>query len=131
MSFTLEHDRKHNVLLVRFAGTLVREGHQEMVTAVRGFVASNGPCHAIVDFGGVEDFQLDLDYIKRIAQQPAVLFGQKRVLVAPTDDIFGTMRMFEMRQSATGDEPMVVRTLAEALARLDIATPDFQLLASE
>src|SRR5438552_2714807 len=100
MPFTLEFDRSHNVLLVRFGGTLVREDHQEMVAAVRRFVAGHGPCDAIVDFSGVDDFRLDLDYIKRLAQQPAVLFGQKRVLVAPTDEIFGTMRMFEMRQSS-------------------------------
>ncbi len=131
MPFALEYDRNHNILLARFGGTLVREGHQAMVAAVRRFVASHGLCHAIIDFGAVEHFRLDLEYIKRIALTPAMLFGRKRVFVAPTDEIFGTMRLFEMLQSATGDEPIVVRTMAQAFARLEIATPDFQPLLPE
>jgi hypothetical protein len=131
MSFSLEYDENYNVLLVRFSGTLTRDEHQTMVAAVRRFVARHGPCHAIADFGAVENFKLDLDYIKNLAQSPAVLFGQKRVMVAPTDVIFATMRLFETHQSATGDEPMVVRSLAQAFDHLGIVRPDFRLLPPE
>src|SRR5258708_36904866 len=106
MSFSLEYDGNYNVLLVSFSGTLTREEHQAMVATVRQFVAHHGPCHAIADFGADDDFKLDLDYIKNLAQSPAVLFGQMRVLVAQTTEIFGTMRLFDIHQSETVEAPL-------------------------
>jgi hypothetical protein len=126
MAFTLGYDRKHNLLLITFDGTLIQEDHRAMIAAVRAFIARHGLAHAIVDFTTVAEFKLDAAYLADFARSRSVLVGQKRVYVAPTDEIFGMLRLFEMHQSATGDVPLVVRTLAEACEHLGIDAPDFQ-----
>jgi hypothetical protein len=128
MAFALGFDRGRNVLLVTFGMLLARQQHQAMVAAVRALVARQGVCDAIVDFSAVDAFGLDLDYLRALAQAPVVLKGQKRVLVAPDDYIFGTLRVFETHQSLAGEEPMIVRSMAKALALLGIDAPDFQPL---
>jgi hypothetical protein len=126
MSFSLALNRTHNVLLVTFGKQLAREQHQEMVAAVRTLVARHGNFDAIADFSAVEAFGLDFDYLRLLAQARPVLTGQKRVLVAPGDNIFGSLRVFATRQAMAGDEPQVVRSLAEAFEHLGIDAPDFQ-----
>jgi hypothetical protein len=126
MPFTLTYDPTQNVLLVTFGATLTRETHLAMVAAVRAFVARHGPAHAIADFGAVRDFRLDVEYVRNLAHTQAVLAGQKRVMVAPTDEIFGMMRLFAVHQSSTGDAAFVVRTRAEAFDHLGLVAPDFQ-----
>jgi hypothetical protein len=56
--------------------------------------------------------------------------GHKRLLVAPSDAIFGTLRMFEIHQSMVGDEPVVVRSLERAYDILGMADPDFRPIAT-
>ncbi|UYN96601.1 MAG: hypothetical protein KIT25_06615 [Enhydrobacter sp.] len=124
--FTLDHDREAGLLLVRFTGTLTVDIHRAMVAAVQRFVAANGLVDAIVDFSAVETHALDLAYLKTVASERAVLHGRKRVFVAPQDLAFGTSRLFEMHQAATGDRPFVVRTMAEALEIVGVPAPRYE-----
>ena len=126
MPFTLGYNRPRNTLFIAFSGALTSEDHHEMVAAACAFIARNGPCNAITDLTAVEAFRLPLEYVKAFARKSSVLAGQKRVIVAPTDELFGMMRLFEMHQSSTGNEPLVVRTMGEALAHFGMAAPDFQ-----
>jgi hypothetical protein len=131
MPFAMSYDPNHRVLLVKFGKKLTLTSYRTMAAAVRQFVERSGMCHAIADFSGVEEFGLDLEFFRRLAQAPPVLLDQKRVLVAPSDEIFGMLRLFATHQSATGSEPMVVRTLAEALEHLGIVAPAFQPVPSK
>jgi hypothetical protein len=126
MGFQLLFDAKHKVLLARFDGLVTPEVVQAMAAAARVFAEREGPCPAIADFSTVARFDLAPDFIRSFAQAPPVMVGHKRVLVAPADDVFGSLRMYEMHQSADGDEPIVVRSLARAYDILGIAGPDFQ-----
>jgi hypothetical protein len=131
MSCTLFFDRAHRVLLVKFGRAITRESLIELQDRVRRFAAVNGPCHGIIDFAAVEELKVESQYIIALARQPAVLSGQKRVLIAPRDEVFGLARMFGLHQAATGDEPLVVRSAAEAYAALGLADPDFVAIEAD
>ena len=49
-----------------------------------------------------------------------------RAIVAPTDFLFGMMRMFQTRGAATREQLHIVRTLNEALGLLGVVSPQFQ-----
>jgi hypothetical protein len=126
VGFQLLFDAEHKVLLARFDGTVTAETVMAMVATARRFAERQGPGPAIADFTAVERFDVDPDFIRSLAQAPPVMVGHKRVLVAPADEIFGSLRMFEMHQSAGGDEPLVVRSLDRAYEVLGIKDLDFQ-----
>lgn len=125
MTCTFFFERKHRVLLVKFGRVLSRETLAEMQDAVRRFAAAEGPCHGILDLGAVEEVKLESHYLAAFGRQPAVLHGHRRILVAPQDQVFGLCRMFGLNQAETGEEPHVMRRLADAYAALGVAAPDF------
>ena len=97
-----------------------------MQAAVKRFTAAHGLCHGIIDLSAVTKADVSSDFLASLARRGAVLTGQKRILVAPQDEIFGLSRMFGLHQAATGDEPTIVRTLQRAYAVLGIDEPDWQ-----
>jgi hypothetical protein len=126
MAYTVLFDPGRRVLLVRFGAELTQAALSEMQAAVRRFAAAHGPCHGILDLGAVERADVSSEFLAGLAHQGAVLKGQKRILVAPRDEVFGLSRMFGLHQAATGDEPGVVRTLEQACALLGIDEPDWR-----
>ncbi len=128
MGYTLYFDRKLKILLARIAPSLTQEVLVDMSAEVRRLVAERGACPAIVDFSGVTDVRLSSEFMVQHGRRPAVLKGQRRVLVAPSDAVYGICRMFGTYQLGTGDTPVIVRTMQEAYGLLGIVEPDFQPL---
>ena len=126
MGFSLLYDHGKGVLLVRFGCVLTRAVHEALFEAAQRFVAKFGDRPAIADFSAVEDVEVDMRFWRELARRPRIIQGAARVLVAPQDQVFGLIRMYGILQADSGDEPMVVRTLPEAYARLGIDRPDFQ-----
>jgi hypothetical protein len=125
MSCALFFDRRHRVLLARFGRAVTPESLAELQERVRRFAAAHGPCRGILDFGAVEELRIQSHHIAALGRQPAVMSGQKRVFIAPRDEVFGLARMFGLHQASTGDEPLVVRSAADAYAALGLEAPDF------
>lgn len=125
-AFALFFERKQRVLLARLGRSFTPDAIETMQEAVRRFVAVEGRCRGIADLSAVEEVNIDSRLMAALGQQRAVLFGEKRVLVAPKPEVFGLVRMFGMNQAATGDEPLIVRRLEEAYAALGLSEPDFQ-----
>jgi hypothetical protein len=130
-AYALFFDSRQRVLLARLGRSFTPEAIERMQAAVRRFVAANGLCRAIADLSAVEEVDMPSRYMVELGRQRAILFGERRVLVAPRPDVFGLARMFGMNQAATGDEPLVVRRLEEAYAALGIRDPDFRPVAPE
>lgn len=124
--FTLAFDRAARLLLVRFGAALDPDIHRAMMVELGRFVARHGAMDAIIDFGAVEKYELDAAYFWTRAAQRPVLHGKRRILVAPTDLVYGTSRLYQALQSQSGDAPIVVRTMAEALEIAGVAAPDFE-----
>jgi hypothetical protein len=124
--FALFFDGTHRVLLARLGPVFTPAAIDAMQAAIGRFVAAEGRCRGIADLSAVEEVKVESRFMVELGQRRAILFGEKRVIVAPRPEVFGLIRMFGMNQAATGDEPLVVRSLAEAYAALELSDPVFE-----
>ncbi|HZP98176.1 MAG TPA: hypothetical protein VFB13_01465 [Reyranella sp.] len=126
MAYTLHFDEMHKVLLVRFSGVLTPKDFETLREDTRKFAARHGNCDGIIDFTGLTRSDVDVPYIRSLGRRPRIMGGARRILVAPQAEMFGLSRVYGLHQdSVKSDEPMVVRTLEEALALLELAAPHF------
>jgi hypothetical protein len=126
MSIELLYDAKHRILLIRVSGRGTEEVLAAMQDAARRFVARNGACDGIIDFSAVQEIDVSSQFVARLAQQKAVLSGHRRVIVASKEIVFGLSRMFGAQQdAATGEAPIVVRSLREAYEVFGVHDPAF------
>ncbi len=127
MSYQLLFDEARRLLLVRFAGPLGRADFEALTTDMRAFAQRHGGCDGIVDFSAVTSIDLPLDFMRTYSQQSRVMSGFRRVLVAPQPQMFGFARLYGLHQDNQGaDQPLVVKTLAEAYVGLDVDAPSFE-----
>jgi hypothetical protein len=122
---------QHNVILVKFDGVVTPSAMAGMIADTRKFMERHGACPGIVDFSSVERVDLDVEYVKAMGQSARLMRGQRRVLVAPGDEMFGLLRMYGIHQSGSGEDPDVVRSLATAYELLGVAEADFQPFVAE
>ncbi len=126
LDFELLFDSEHRVLLVRFGRSLSDGAIANMQDAVQGFVQSRGRCPLIIDLSPVEAIEVSTQFLAALGRRKAVMYGERRFIVAPGAEIYGLARMFEMHQgTATGDEPVVLRSLEAAYQALGISEPGF------
>ena len=131
MSHQLLFDEARRLLLVRFAGSLGPADFEALTADTRAFAQRHGGCDGIVDFSAVTSIDLPLDFMRTYSQQSRVMSGFRRVVVAPQAQIFGFARLYGLYQDNQGaDQPLVVKTLAEAYAGLDLDAPSFRPVTS-
>lgn len=129
-SFQLFFDDAHNVLLAHFGTTLDERSIIDLCDGIARYVAIHGQCRGILDLTQVTNVNVTTQFlIQKSRINP--LHNQRRVLVAPTDYLYGLSRLFQIYQGIeTGDEPMIARSLDEACRLLNVNSPDFQLVES-
>ena len=94
--------------------------------AVARYVASHGPCRAVVDLSGVTKFEVSGNAIRELTRSaPAIPAGHMRVVVAPKDSLYGMVRIFQILGELTRPDIHVVRTLEEAYRLLRVESPEF------
>ncbi|MBM3646822.1 MAG: hypothetical protein FJX11_03425 [Alphaproteobacteria bacterium] len=124
--FQLLHDTSSNVLMTRLHGAYVEADIVLRDKAVARFVARHGLTRGIMDFTDVERVDVSMELIVRRCEEPPILPGQMRVIVAPYDPAYGLNRIIAAHQRyRRGIEPLLVRTLAEAYDALSIDQPAF------
>jgi hypothetical protein len=127
--FTLLIDRKHQVLLTRFSGTLRHEVLLAQAVAARTIAAREGPTRALLDFSAVKMIDMSVETAKEMGSRQQNIANQVRVYVIPNRDQFAGARMFGTYQDIFGNiAPHIVRTMIEAYSFLKITDPDFQPL---
>jgi hypothetical protein len=124
MVFELLFDSRQRILLARFGPVLSEAAMEALNAAVMRFVAREGPCPGILDLSAVADVALSSAYVARLAQRRGVLVDERRVIVAPNDELFGLARMFGAYNDASGDHIVAVRNLGQAYAALGISELD-------
>ena len=89
------------------------------------------PLTGIVDFSSVTDFGVTSSKMRELAAFPPVMPQQDRVrvIVAPSDDVFGMVRIFEIEGEATRPSLHVVRSAAEAWTIIGIQEPEFSSIS--
>jgi len=123
----LDFDELHQVMLIRFAGRVTDEVLLSHFQRVRGWLTAHGPCSSITDFSDVTSFEVTAQAVRQLAAgAPLVPNDFLRVVIAPQDEVFGMVRMFEMLGSATRDRVYIVRTISEAYEVTGIDSPGFR-----
>lgn len=119
-----EHERR--VLLVRYATELTHPNLEQLDRQLVAFVAREGRVNTIIDFSEVTGDVPTAD-IRFRGESPARMPDRRRIFVAPTDLVFGMLRIYGAHQDIGGTPPpTVVRTIAEAYALLDLSEPTFE-----
>ena len=93
-------------------------------------VALTDPQAGVADFSAVTSFDVSVERIRMLARMaPAMLqTSRPRVIVAPSNHIYGMMRVSESDGKARRPNLHVVRTLEEAWAILGVRNPQFEPL---
>jgi len=126
VGFILEFDAKNAVLRATVDGVVTDEGLVDCNATVARYYASHPPCRGIVDFSKVTKFEVSSETIRRLASgTPAIPTENVRVLVTPTDVVYGMARMFQVLGEKTRPDLHVVRTLEEAYKLLQLKSPEF------
>ena len=122
MGFVFDFDPTHQILRSTFSGQVNDEDlldHQRMVLLL---ATSFDPRFAIIDLSAADPFEVTSDGMRRLAKLPPAMpkVDRPRVVIAPTDQTFGMVRIFEIEGEATRPNLHVVRSAKEAFAILGV-----------
>jgi len=115
-------DRRRKLVITTYSGDVSDADVSRQIAEIRQ-QAPYGPAYrAITDFTQVRQFNISSSEIRSVAESESPLAEAQRVMVAPSDEVYGTSRMFQSLASRTRPHITVVRTLGEAYAALGIET---------
>ncbi|HTR85143.1 MAG TPA: hypothetical protein VMI56_11750 [Reyranella sp.] len=131
--FTLSFESAHKVLRAHFTGIFTAQDFADLDDALLRFLAAQandvyGRIRAIFDLSDIEAIGVSQSKIADRARRPPIL-RDVRIMVAPpfAGEDFGRTYRQEQRQTADS-EPVIVRSLAEAYALLELNNPCFEPL---
>ena len=130
-TFRFEFDSVNKILLARVEGRLTDEALSAYYEAVRSYSTATDARAGIWDLSSITEFAATSEFIRRLAdREPAMPDATRRprFLVAPSLHMFGLSRMFQLAGERTRPLLEVVRTVDEALAKLGVQSPKFDLL---
>lgn len=127
---SLAFERTYKVLLVQFSGNMTIDDLHSLDARVVAFLKQEGPTRGfIIDCSDVEDFNVPTAEFVRRGQRTSMVDDIDRVYVMPSADLYGMGRLFGTYQRMTGKrEPLIVKTLIEALTALNLIDPKFEPL---
>lgn len=112
--------RAPRVLHIRYGVDLTPANLAALDTRVAEFVEREGTADSIVDFSSVPRTDFPTSVIEESARAAPRMTDRRRIYVAGSLAMFGVCRLYSLYQEARGfDPPLVVHTLAEALASLE------------
>jgi hypothetical protein len=131
MAFVFEFDPIHRILGIRFSEDVTSEDLLYFYRMSALLVESFDPLSAIIDFSEVTSFDSDPQFLRELASLPPAMPQRERprVVVAPSDKIFGLARLFEIHGEATRPSFHVVRATREAWAIIGVQEPEFKPIA--
>jgi hypothetical protein len=129
MAYCFEFDSANKILQCRFTGRVSDEELKHFYEATAQYAGALGPHGAIVDFTGVESFDVTPLTVRVLAKAaPAVPDPHRpRIIVASSPHIFGMARMFEFEGESTRPSLHVVRRVEDAWTILGVERPHFDI----
>jgi len=128
LSCKRDFDPINRILRSTFQGRVTDKdvlNDQRMMLLLTGFL---DPLGAIVDLSDADPFEATPDGLRHLAKLPPAMPKADRscVVVAPSDYIFGLVRIFEIEGGATRPNLHVVRSTDEAYGILALWEPRFE-----
>lgn len=127
MAYHFEFDSKNRILRGNFTGRVTDEELTSFYRMARSYVDRTDPQAALTDFSEVSSLEVAAATVRKLAKSEPALpqTTRPRVIVAPSNHIFGMARMFEFEGETTRPNLHVVRTLDEAWAIFGVQQPKF------
>lgn len=113
-------DRSRKLVISTYSGDVTDADVAWQISEIRKQAPYDPAYRAITDFTQVRHFNISSSEIRSVAESDSPLAEAERVMVAPSDEAYGTSRMFQILASRTRPNITVVRTLTEAYSKLGI-----------
>ena len=129
MPHHFEFDKEHKVLLVVMEGDIDAAEIAAIDEAMRVRIDRMQPAAGISDLSLVQKFDVPAQVMRSTAMRSAPYPPETpRFIVAPSDVLYGMSRMYELVANRPSGKLQVGRSRAEALERLGVANPRFEIL---
>ncbi|MGH9689405.1 MAG: hypothetical protein ACRD5K_20260 [Candidatus Acidiferrales bacterium] len=130
MPYSFDFDLANGILRCQLSGNVTDQELKQFFRVGAGLAVRVHPAAGVIDLTEVNSFDVSTQTIRELSRVEPVLRDPdlRRVVIAPSPDTFGMMRMFELEGQDIRPEIHVVRTEKEAWAILAVENPRFQPL---
>jgi hypothetical protein len=127
VSYTFEFDLTNDILRCRLNGQVTDEALRDFFRSGAQLAIRTHPCAGVVDLSGVTSFEASAETVQQVANSAPVLRDPnlRRIIIAPSPESYGMMRMFEIHGEQTRPNLHVVHSEGEAWAILGVQNPRF------
>jgi hypothetical protein len=133
MSCQFDFDPRNRILRCRLKGHITDDVLKEYYRDVAAYAAQTDPSGGVMDMSAVTSFEVSAQTVRELARSAPALPDPNhvRVIVAPTDHIFGIARLFQFEGDSMRPNLHVVRTLLETWVLLGVQNPRFEPLQAK
>ena len=127
MPYQIDFDAANRILRARFIGCVTDDDLREVYRFGQDNVARLDPLSGITDFSEATAVAFSPQTMRDLAHTKPIMPDKTRpvIFVAPTPDLFGMARLFELQGADARPNLHVVRTPEEAYRILDVRDPKF------
>ena len=127
MPYQIDFDSRNRILRACFKGHVTDDDLKEGYRFGQENVTRFDPLSGITDFSGVTTVAFSAQTMRDLARKKPIMPDPSRpvVFVAPSPDLFGMARMFELKGAEARPNLHVVRTTGEAYQVLNVRNPEF------
>jgi hypothetical protein len=128
MSSAFDFDVTNSILRCRLSGRVTNGALRDFFRTGSEYAVRTHPRAGIVDLSEVASFEVSAETVQDLAKSAPVLRDPnlRRIVIAPSSEIYGMMRMFEIAGEETRPDLHVVRSEREAWAILVVQNPRFE-----
>ena len=133
MCYSFDFDPTNRVLRFRLKGRITDESMRDFYDGMRGPAHRTQPNAGVLDTSTVISFDVSPQVIRELAMASPIMPNPDfpRVVIAPSPDVYGMMRMFAEQAEVTRRNLHVVRAESEAWAILGVQNPQFEPFDTE
>jgi len=126
--YSFDFDPKNRVLRFCLKGRITDQMMRDLYDGMREPVYRTRPNAGILDTSTVISFDVSSQVIRELAAASPIIPNPDfpRVVIAPSPDVYGMMRMFVQQAEVTRPNLHVVRAESEAWAILGVQNPQFE-----
>ena len=127
MPYMIDLDATNRILRARLIGRVTDVDLRDMYRLGQENVARFDPLSGITDFSDVTEVAFSPQTMRDLARTKPIMPDPRRpvIFVAPTPDLFGMARMFELESGEARPNLRVVHTAEEAYQFLNVRDPQF------
>ena len=126
--YSFDFDPKNRVLRFCLKGRITDQMMRDFYDGMREPVYRTRPNAGVLDTSTVISFDVSSQVIRELAAASPIIPNPDfpRVVIAPSPDVYGMMRMFVQQAEVTRPNLHVVRAESEAWAILGVQSPQFE-----